>query len=182
MTTYTDQIPIIRAALYDGTNEDEILANFGAVKISEVGGVLTYAAIGTVTPTWTANVGQYLHWSGTSPNEAFASDTLLPFPFIHPSFGGNASLFTVTGSANIPGSVLGATQQITVTLSAAMTNTNFTPMVFLRGAPNILSGHAVTTGGVTILSTSSVRVTIQSGVASLAGGSIFVVAQEVRNS
>lgn len=177
MLTKYDQVSVIRAAQYDGTNATELTAEFGAVVISEVAGVLTYAD-SISDPTYTVSVGEYVHWSGIGSSFTFASPTLLAFPYTVVPL---ASLRTVTGSGNISASLLGGPQNIGVNLSGALA-AGYIPLVFLRVppsiAPSVLSGHAVT--GVTVDDADTVTVHIQSGVGSLAGGQVYVVAQETR--
>lgn len=173
MTEFLDQVSVIRTAKYDGTNAAQIVAEFGAIVISETGGVLTYADTGS-GPFYTANLNDYIHWSGPGSSSTFAVSAPLAFPYVVLPL---KALFTVTGSTAVPASTLGGAQNLTVNLSGSLA-AGYVPLVFLRGAPNILGGHAVT--GVNVVDGDTVTVHIQSNPLSLSGGSVFVVAQEVR--
>lgn len=185
---YRDLAYIIRAAQYDGSNAVDILSQFNAERVSESGGVLTYRTVGDPFNTFTANTGDYIHWSSsTDASQSFAIPTLLPFPYVPIPTGSAAppvvyTDFVVTGSAAIPASALGGTQVIDVTLSGTMSGTNFVPAVFMRVGPSILpsvlSGHGISSA--VPLNATTVRVTVRSGLASLAGASLFVVARETR--
>jgi hypothetical protein len=167
------QVHAIYAAQYDGTNAAEIVAEFNAIVISETGGTLTYAD-DEFSQTYTVDEGQWVHWVGLTSSETFVQDTLLDFPYTAIPL---KSLFTVTGSGAIPASTLGGQQNITVNLDSPL-QAGYVPLIFLRGAPNVLGGHTVL--GHTIVDEDTVTVHIQSAALSLSGGSVFVVAQELR--
>lgn len=50
------------AAIYDGTNGAEIVAEFQGDVISDDGATLVYADGGFTEPAYTATVGQYARW------------------------------------------------------------------------------------------------------------------------
>lgn len=183
----TDQFRIVRSAAYDGTNGAEIISQFSGILDSDDGTLLRFHAMETTEPIFEVPVGWRVIWGGTDAFEEIAP-TIRPFPWaVVPLAGAAYKFVTVTGTGAIPASLLGGTQNLTVNLlpvaggaGATLNSAVYTPITDLRGAPNILSGHAVTTGGVLPLSATQVRVTVQSGVASLAGGSVFVVAQQLQ--
>lgn len=182
-----DRVSIIRVAQYDGTNAVDLLAQFSSEVVSEIGGVLTYRPVGDLVNVYTANIGDYIHWtSETDGTQNFVTTAPLDFPYVSladPGAGiASVADFTVTGSAAIPASLLGGTQTIDVTLSGTMSGTDFVPLVFMRVGPSILpsvlSGHGISSA--VPLDASTVRVIVRSGAASLAGASLFVVARETR--
>lgn len=189
-TTYTDQVSVIRNAIYNGTNGVEILANFGGSVVSDDGTTLVYASLGE---EYTAHLGDRVFWSAVDASNGAGPD-LLTFPWVvySPTVSGAPApvyaLVTVTGSAGVPASLLGAVQQVDVTLSPVaggsgriLSGTTYTPVVSLRGAPNILSGHSISNLVPPLpLSATSTRVTVISGAASLAGGIVHVIAQQLR--
>lgn len=189
ITTYIDQVRVLRSATYDGTNGTEIVNQFGASVLSDTGTVLTYLDNGE---EFACPLGQRIFWSDSSAGSGFGTD-LIPFPWKvlpDPVTGTGAAyaLVTVTGSASVPASLLGGVQTIDVTLAPVagglgrtLSGTVFTPLVSLRGAPNIISGHSISNLIPPIpLSATSSRVTVISGAASLTGAIVYVVAQQVR--
>lgn len=187
--TYTDQVQVIRNAIYDGTNGAEIVAQFSGTVVTDTGSVLVYTSQGE---DYTCPLNNRIFWSAMDASNGAGPD-LIPFPWkvlTEPVTGtGTAYAFvTVTGTGSVPASLLGGVQTVDVTLSPvsggqgrALSGTVYTPLVSLRGAPNILSGHSISNLLPPLpLSATSARVTVISGVASLAGGVIYVVAQQLR--
>lgn len=182
--TTTDQFRVVRSAPYDGTNGSELLAEFGGVLVSDTGTLLTFTAAET---EYEVAVGERIFWGGPDAFDEVRAD-LRVFPWATlPGAGLSYHLTTVTGSGAIPASLLGGTQNITVNLApvaggagAVLSGTNYTPITDLRGTPTILSGHAISSTPPLPLSSTQVRVTVQSAAASLAGGSVFVVAQQLQ--
>lgn len=189
-TTYVDQIQVLRNAVYDGTNGLEIVSNFGGSVVLDTGTALTYSSQGE---EYTCPVGQRIFWSAPDASNGFGPD-LVPFPWViySPAVSGapaaTYALVTVTGTGSVPASLLGAVQTVDVTLAPVaggqgrtLSGTVYTPLVTMRGAPNVLSGHGISNAVPPLpLSATSTRVTVISGIASLAGGVVHVVAQQLR--
>lgn len=185
----TDQVQVLRSAFYDGTNGTELVSQFGGTVISDTGSLLTYQSQGE---EYACPVGQRIFWSSPDASNGYGPD-LVPFPWkVLPApvtgSGATYALITVTGTGSVPASLLGAVQTVDVTLAPVaggegrtLSDTVYTPIVTLRGAPNVVSGHSVSNLIPPLpLSATSTRVTVISGAASLAGGIVHVVAQQVR--
>lgn len=183
-----DQVHILRSTVYDGVNGEEIVAQFNGTIIEDTGTLLRYYDEGG---SYSAALGDRVFWTSTEQS-AGAQPELFPFPWrLWPETTSvpvtGYALVTVTGSAAVPASLLGGQQTLTVNLGpvaggegAVLSGTVYTPVADLRGAPNIISGHGIVTGGVSVVSPSQVQVVVQSGIGSLAGGTAYVVAQQLQ--
>jgi hypothetical protein len=183
----TDQFRIVRSAPYDGTNGTELLSQFQGVLVSDSGTLLRFYAQGDPETVYEVPVGWRILWGGPDAFEEVA-ETIRAFPWaVVPLAGASYRLVTVTGTGAIPASLLGGQQNITVNLApvhggagATLNSSVYTPIADMRGTPTILSGHAIVSAPPLPLSSTQVRVTVQSAAASLAGGSVFVVAQQLQ--
>lgn len=137
-------------------------------------------------PVYEVEIGERVFWSGGGAFDGNSVE-LLPFPWreLPPVTGGDQRFVTVTGTAEVQGSILGETQEILVNLDPVeggegygMDGTMYTPLVSLRGAPGVLSGHAI--DGVEVLDADTIRVTVISDVGSFNGGRIWAVAQQLQ--
>lgn len=169
-----------QTAQYDGTNGEEICTQFTSTFDYDNGTTLRF--LDGDSNQWDVLNGQWLLWVGTSfyavlddvPQEPY--QRLIVAEAIEASFGA-LGLVKGSGSTSIPASTLGQTDTYDVTLSQAMPNTSYAFFPQLRGAPSIISGHAILSA--TIIDSDTVRVTVQSGVGSLSGSSVFVQAWEL---
>lgn len=180
---------------YTGSNSAEIDAAITDLSIdSEGGGVLTVTSSGTqyVVPT-----GSWLNYWQGYVNGVYTSSQF-NFYFLTNSVGSDltalqsqvttnttniATLQTQMTAINIqavrsagvqtaPTLLLGVAQNVDVTLLPPMPNTSFTPYAYAFGAVN-LSG--LTINSTTVLNASTVRVNVQTSLASLGGAHIMVV-------
>lgn len=181
-------IPNLDMALYDGTNGASIVAGLnGSVFISDTGSVLTFTDHNFTTQTVLSGryvvrgVGQY---GGIITAAQFAPNSgeyrnltdfvkgLIPATIVTKlQQHGNAS-----GLVSVPASLGGQTQNYDVTITPSIPADQLAtvrPDAWLRGAPNIISGHCITQIP-TVVNATTVRVRVQSGAASLAGTGIEV--------
>lgn len=135
-------------------------------------------------PVYEVEIGERVFWSGGGAFDGNSVE-LLPFPWRELPTGVDQRFVTVTGTAEVQGSLAGETQDILVNLEPVdggegytMSGIMYTPQVSLRGAPGVLTGHAI--DGVEVLDADTVRVTVISDVGSFNGGRIWAVAQQLQ--
>lgn len=151
--------------------------------VSDDGNILRFTVQDQPFPTYEVEIGERVFWSGGGAFDGNSPD-LLPFPWVELPLvtGGPQRFVTVTGTAEVQASLDGETQEILVTLEPVdgygMDGTMFIPMVSLRGAPGVLSGHAI--DGAEVLDPDTIRVTVISDVGSFNGGRIYAVAQQLQ--
>lgn len=176
-------VPALYAIQYDGTNGAAVVSALNGNLITDTGTQLDW--LGADTFPYTLLLGEWAIWTFTpalNPLGIPVYDATFAVQYrnlqalvtsLAPT-GAGASLVQSSGSAAVPASVLGQTANYDVTMSPALPDTSYKPVAQLRGAPGIISGHGILS--VTVLSTTQVRVSIQSAAASLAGGSVVVTA------
>lgn len=169
-----------RYAQYDGSNGAEIVGQFGDL-VSDNGTTLVYADTGFPTPTFSAEVGQYVGW-----RSEFAEGSAIDGVDEIPSF---PSLILVdseeiptaivqhSGRGSVVAKALGGPQDVTVTLDTPMPDATWEPAsVAIYGPPGLagLGGHSVDSW--TVVDEDTITVHILSAVGSLAGTNIVYVA------
>lgn len=166
---------------YDGTNGAAIVAAMeDAFIVSDNGSVLVIEITGTIQHT--INVDEWVVYAdngGTNvlivcPTPHFEA---LYSEFVEPGGIDSVTFTQAAGSSSVAASVLGQTVNHDVNLSESMPSTDYVPIVQLRGAPNVLAGHAIL--NVTVLDVDTVRVQVQSAALSLAGATVHVTAFSV---
>lgn len=182
--TTTDQVRVVRSAVYDGLNGMEIVTTAQLDFVSDDGNILRFTVPDQPFPVYEVEVGERVFWSGGGAFDGNSVE-LLPFPWRELPTGVDQRFVTVTGTAEVQGSLLGETQVINVTLSPVeggdgfgMDGTMYTPMVSLRGAPGVLTGHGI--DEVTVLDADTVQVTVMSDVGSFDGARLWAVAHQLQ--
>lgn len=165
-----DERTVVRvhsAAQYDGTNGTEIAAVFGTTPDSDDGQTLMWTF---ATDTHTVQAGEWVLWRGSPPSPAGRVDDVafqVDYAALPEAPEPPAPPVITEGTAALPGSVLGATQVITVTLAQEL----ISPVVVaveVRGEnAGLLGSHVVT--GHAVVDGQTVQVTVQSGAAAPAG-------------
>lgn len=180
----TDQVRIVRSAPYDGLNGMEIVTEAELDFVSDDGNILRFTVPDQPFPVYEVEVGEKVFWSGGGAFDGNSVE-LLPFPWRVLPETGDQRFVTVTGTAEVQGSILGATQEINVTLEPVdggdgftLVGNVYTPLVSLRGAPGVLTGHGI--WAVEVLDSDTVHVTVKSDVGSFDGARIYVVAQQLQ--
>lgn len=177
--TPTPVVNKIESFLYNGSNGADIVAEFpGMSFVSESGGTLHY--LDPDSTPGTLDTGDRMVRVAGSGYGSKVDPTGWPAQWreiadLVTSFAPPApALIKASGSTSVPASTAGQTDTYDVTLNASMPGTDYAFFPQLRGAPTIISGHAILSA--TIIDEDTVRVTVQSGVLSLAGSSVFVQA------
>lgn len=168
-----------KAAKYNGSNGAAICAEFGSTFIYDNGSTLRFLDSDTNQHDVTAN--QWVSWIAGSPGSFFTVMANVPAdPYsqllkqsqLDASLAGVGLVFG-EGSSAVPLSTLGNSgANHDIDLSTTMPSTNFFYVAQLYGPPTIISGHSILSSS--IIDNNTVRVRVQSGVASLAGASVVV--------
>lgn len=181
----TDQVRIVRSAVYDGLNGTEIITEAELDLVSDDGNILRFTVPGQPFPVYEVEIGERVFWSGGGAFDGNSVE-LLPFPWRELPMGVDQRFVTVTGTAEVQGSVLGETQEINVNLEPVeggdgfgMDGTGYTPIVSLRGAPGVLTGHGIQ--NVEIVDADTILVTVASDVGSFDGARLYAVAHQLQN-
>lgn len=181
----TDQVRVVRSAVYDGLNGAEIITEAELDLVSDDGNILRFTVPGQPFPVYEVEIGERVFWSGGGAFDGNSVE-LLPFPWRELPLGVDQRFVTVTGSAEVQGSVPGETQEILVNLEPVEGGNGFmlegivyTPVVALRGHPGVLAGHAIS--GVEIVDSDTIRVTVISDVGSFDGARIWAVAHQLQD-
>jgi len=175
MLAFNDFYRSFQAAQYDGSNAADV-----RTFIESITGNGTTSMAGTVivNPVAAVHVGDWVVKSGLTfvveddfsfSGTAKVDDVLVNVaPELVVSEGSTAVTASVGGSAG---------RDFDVTLSPAMSSTDYVPVVSLRGAPGIISGHGIV--GAAVIDADTVRVTVASAALSLSGASVHVIAYEL---
>lgn len=184
-----------KAIQWTGSNAAEIDSAITDLTIdSNVGGVLTVTSSGN---QFVLNTGDWAtYWQGFI--NGIYTNAQYNFYFLANAVSGDLSTLTSQVSSNTsaittlqsqvsglgtaavrsagvqtaPTLLLGIPQNVDVTLLPAMPNTSYTPYAYAFGAVN-LSG--LTINSTTVLNASTVRVNVQTSLASLGGAHIMVI-------
>ena len=159
----------LQASVYDGSNGSQIASEMGFLVASDDGENLVIEGI-------TVPAGHYLVWArqivqGT-PQVVF--EGVFDATTYALLYGGVAVPVISEGSTNINASTLGGNRDFNVTLSPAMPTNVYVVIAQIRGPAAIIGGHSIVS--TQIFDEDTVRITVNSAAASLAGGNIHVTA------
>lgn len=161
------------AEKYDGTNGTAVATAVECSVVSDNGTTLVFAT--NFNDQFTMQLDDWLVWAVTSGSPGIIA--ILPDGLFQEIYFPAPQLSISTGSEPVPSSTPGGSQNIDVTISPAMPNTDYVPIAMLYGTPDVLPGHSIT--AVTVLDEETVRVVVQSAPDSISGASAHVVAHEL---
>lgn len=166
---------------YTGSNGSALVNGIGGSLVSDDGTTLKF--FGPDSTFCQLAVGDWAVWFTNPGIQMLGGQANNVYTAQYVNLAAAIASYAPTGSAStliqssggpvaIPASVLGQTANYDVTMSPALPNTSYKPIAHLKGAPTIVSGHSIL--AVTVLSTTQVRVQVQSAAASLAGAGVYV--------